>query len=253
MKQIILCGMAISLLLISSCKDAPNEPTPQERYANSSGQPLPDISDIDNIGGVLGTYLIKQNFGISIEQAFAQFGTTGLDAGEVSLNGYPLTQQLVNGSVIYSSSGSSTPTIDIPGVVFDGSDHEFTVVGSSDVPAVTVSVPGANDFLLLKPLLASQINRADGLDIQWTGGSASSDERMLISISSTASNQTTTFISKDVPNSGSYSFSTADLGNISGTVVLNVAKYRMGTVDVSGKTYVALSEVIFARAISIVQ
>lgn len=246
--------MAFSLLfLVTSCKDAPNAPTPQESYANSSGQPLPDISDIDNIGGVLGTYLIKQNFGISIEQAFAQFGATGVDAGEVSLNGYTLAQQLVNGSFIYSSSGSSTPTVDIPGVNFDGSDHEFNVEGNGNIPALTVSVPGATDFLLLKPLLASQINRADGLDIQWTGGSATSDERVLISITSTASNQATTFISKDVPNSGSYSFSAADLGTISGSVVLNVAKYRMETLDVSGKTYVAVSEVVFARAITIVQ
>ncbi len=246
----LFCLILIPLFL-SSCKDAPTAPTPNEIYSESSGHPLPDLSEIDNLGGLLGTFLIKQDLGSDVESAFARFGEEGLDAGDVEVNGYNLPWRIVDAALVYSSSAGTPPPVNIPNVRFDGSDHVFSVEGSIDIEAFGITVESPEDFLLQEPTLLATVKQSDGLEVVWTGGSASSEERLLISITSADNNRSTTYFSTDVPNTGSYSITAGNLEAVSGSVLLNVTKYRTASESVSGRTYVAVSEIIYSRIITI--
>ena len=258
MKRAFLFIAALSLLAVSSCKDAPTEPNVTEPsfsqiYSQVSGVLVPNLDNLGEIGGVMGTFLIKQNIGTNVtELATAQFGKTGVDVGIVDVNDFILSKQLVGNRLYYTSTDGLNPTTDIPDLDFDGSDHYFLADGNNDIPEIDTWVESAIDFDLDKPQLLGVYNRSNGLEVEWTGGSIGSDERILITISSTANNQSETFLSKDVPNTGSYRLTPNELSTISGSVVFTLAKYRIKADVIQNKTYVTLSEIIFQRAITLI-
>ena len=251
MKQAFVLLASLSLVVITSCRDTPTAPSSSQIYGQTSGQPLPNIDNLGEIGGLFGTYLTKQTVGRDRELATAQFEADGLDGGIVGVNNFTLSKQLVGGTLLYTSAGGVNATNDIPDVDFDGSTHQFYAEGNNRVPEIDVSVESATDFELQQPTVFDVINKADNLDVVWTGGSGASDERVLIIISSQGTNNAS--VTKDIPNTGSYSFRASDLNDVSGSAVFTLIKYRMATDVVQGKTYVALSEIIYRRSITIVE
>ena len=246
MKQLNLWLLSLLLLPFLSCKDAPSPPALQENYSDVVMAPLPDLSGYGVIDGICATYLVKTPFGFDAVEAHAQFGAKGLYAGNVDVNGFILTQATVRGTLFYSASG-----LDAPEINFDGTNHQFSASGGNEIPPIEVNVTSAKDFLLMTPQTSDEIDRDGGVEIVWSEGSDNSEERMLISITPLGGD--TVYVERDVPNTGTYTITTDDLQQVPSSfpVILNVVKYRLNSQEISGSTYIGLSEVNYVRVITI--
>jgi len=241
--------------LLAACSSDPASPSDSGTTTNPSGQPVPSFASKippGQWGGSMATIQFSYTapgfpFPIDMNMGFAQFGQTGIDAGSVSVNDNDLGR-IENGStVVYNSFSPTSPTT-LDDISFDGSDHTFIVSGSTGVPAMTQTVRSATSFTLTTPVANSTIQKASGITVQWSGGSASSDEHVLIAISP-SENDRFAYVREEIPNTGSYTIPAADLAPYSGQVTLHVARYRYVSQNHGGKEYFAFSEV--AKQLSI--
>ena len=213
-----------------------------------SGQPLPTFSYIQNMNGIMATiqfgYSIPVIGSIDYVMGFARFGTNGIDAGSVSVNGENINKQFEGSQIYYNSFNSASPQ-SLQNVNFNNSNHSWAVTGSGSLPAFNASVVSPTSFNITKPNLNATVSKQDGLNVQWSGGSSASQDSVMIVVVPTTQQQQTPFVSRLIPNNGNHTISTAELINLSGACMLQVVKlrYRIHTAT-DGKNYVVLSQIV---------
>jgi hypothetical protein len=250
--------LALTSLFLFGCgKDDPTSPTTtQTNTSATGGQPMPSFSGSGVWGGTLGTIAFDfsdPNFPlpipISMTIGYAQFGTlnggqaTGVDAGSVSVNDHDLPKT-TSGSIVAYSSFSGTSSTTLSDLQFDGtSTHSWTVSGSSNVPAMNLSVVAPSNFTLTAPASGAVISKSSGIDLNWTGGNSESDS-MMVTISPTASGTSFSYIQQGIHDNGSFTIPASALGSVSGECILHVLRYRYSAKSSGGKDYYAVAEVV---------
>lgn len=252
MKKKLLFLLFFITFIFFSCNksDSPNSPTNvNPPTSNQSGQPIPTFAGV--IDGVLATiqfdFTIQSPFPvppITYKMGFASFNNK--DAGTVKVNSTVIEKNQV-GSALYYSSFSPTNPNDLTSVNFNGSAHNWEVTGSADVPAFTGSVTSPSTFTLITPTANATIKKSDGLTIQWTGTS-SADSVLIVAV---ATNNSGYVVKQGVSNSGSYTISASELGNMNGSTLVQVVKYRFSIKNVGTKNFVLVSEVVKAVTVTL--
>ncbi len=171
MTIIILLAMLLGLLT-NGCGSDSGPVAPEDNYSNQkyrgdillspSKEIYPKFSENDISGYLESEYNGETTF-LSAEFFEAD---RSVDAGGVILNNNQL--QLYGGSKNkYYFVMKDNPGFD--GINFDGSTHEWTVVGNANVPKFNSAVnsPKAIPQLIL-PAPDADINKKDGLKIEWS-------------------------------------------------------------------------------------
>ncbi len=248
--------LIVALIGLSSCSKDENNPVNSNNngggnsLSNPSGQPIPGLAG--NADGVLVTigYEIQTapGFpGVSISMGFASFGT-GVDAGDVSVNGNTLGKTTESGSTFYLTPSPTNPTQTISGVNFDGSNHNWTVAGGNGIPQFSGSVQSPASFGLTAPANNATVSKASGINVTWNN--TSSGAKVLVMLVSTT-NSSQVYVVEDIADNGSHTIPASSLTNVSGSALLQVVKYRYNSATAGGKSYYMISEVVNNALITI--
>jgi hypothetical protein len=240
MKKLLLL---ITLLLIPflGCKKDENPVSPNppggSGNTNPTGQPIPTFSETNN--GVLVTINYQQNvFGLTVDMAmaFARFGESGVDVGNVSVNGNQVGKVTAGNSTHYIVPNQSTPDLTLD---FNGTVHNWTVQGGNGVTGFTASVTSPRSFNVTAPANNATVSKASGFNITWSGGSSS---RVMITLVSQSGGGY--FVASNLNDTGSYGITPANLSNFSGSALLQVVKYNYVVKESGGKNYIVVSEIV---------
>ena len=248
--------LLFTILFLASCseEDSPTEPTDTgngsgQGTTNNSGQPIPSMAQSGD--GVLATisYEFQTVPGLpsaSISMGFAQFGS-GIDGGDVSVNGNSLGKTSQSGTTFYITPSPSNPTQSLSGVSFDGSNHSWQVSGNGDVPQVNGSVASPNSFSVSGPANNASITKSNGVDVSWTNTSANSRVLVVLVDIDNSGN----YYAADVDDNGNHTIASGDISSFSGECMLQVVKYNYNTASAGGKTYYLISEIVKSTTITL--
>lgn len=256
MKNKIKLLLTSSLLLIlSSCDRLDDNPIfPDDtsgKVSNKSGQPIPSLSWLGTPHGILATISFDQvisGFTINYVMGYAQFGTTNsLDAGIVTVNSNSLSKYTGN-AIYYSSFNPNSPST-LTGVNFNGSAHNWSVGGKNSVPQFDLVVSSPHEFDLNYPLSGATVSKTADLNITWdlTGGSADSVVVFLTPTSGTS----TPYTSSVLKNTGTMKIPASEVAKFSGSVVLQVVKFRYTYTTANNKLYLAVAEIVKSSFLTI--
>ena len=246
--------LLLSFMLLMSCsKDDGNPAEPgagnNTGNTNNSGQPMPSIAQSGD--GVLAT--ISYEFSTvpgfpaaALTMGFAQFGN-GVDAGNVSVNSNSLGKTSQGSTTFYISPSPSNPTQTLTGVNFDGSNHNWQVGGSGNVSQFNGSVSSPTNFSVSSPANNASVSKANGINVSWNNSSASS--RVLVVLAPV--DNSGSYYSSDVNDSGSHTIASADLSGFSGQCMLQVVKYTYNSASSGGKTYYLVAEIVKSLTITL--
>jgi hypothetical protein len=240
-------------ILIFGCDQITNPLSPEtSELSNSlSGQPLPSLAKEANYNGVLASigYEVQISESLpstSISMGFAQIGKL-VDAGTVSVNNSELNKVDKDGKIFYLSPSPENIT-GLSNVNFDGSDHTWNITGNDSVSAFTGSITSPTAFNLSSPENNVSINKADGIDVTWSGNS--SDTKILIIVLS-ENTDVKPYVKENIPDNGQFTIPGSELGELTGKVYLQVAKYNYTTQSSNGKNYLLISEVVKLKTITL--
>ena len=246
-KNLLILFVLTALIAFNGCKkdDNPVAPGGGTNTGNNSGQPMPKFDTLSNYNGVLASIQYSMDLipGIptNIAMAFAQFGTTTtVSAGTVSLNSNDIPATTSGNTVFYMIPSTTNPTATLSNVNFNGSNHTWTVGGSSAVSAFTASVTSVSSFDLTYPTTTTTHSKANSLAVNWSG--SNSNNKVMIVMAGTAG--AGSYSTAELSDNGSYTIPSASLAGFSGAVMLQVVKYRYNVATAGGKSYVLMSEVI---------
>ncbi|MCZ7604018.1 MAG: hypothetical protein QY331_06490 [Melioribacteraceae bacterium] len=255
LSKIVLIMMLFSMFLLISCNKEDGSPTEPEDgggsgNTNASGQPMPDFGG--NSDGVLATinYEFQTMPGFPAAQlsmAFAQFGT-GIDGGNVSVNGNSLGKTSQGSTTFYMTPSPSNPTQTLTGVSFDGSNHNWQVSGNGSVPQMSGGVQSPSNFSLTGPANNATVSKSGGINITWSN--ASNNSNVLVVLAA-LDNSGSYYAAEGLSDNGSYTIPAGDISGISGQAMLQVVKYNYAPVSAGGKTYYAVAEVVKSVTITV--
>ena len=244
LKLILL--LVITTLFIGCKKDdSPTSPTGNTNTGgNQSGQPIPGFTDSASVNGVMATIAYEVSTipgmpAVQMVMAFATFGDNGVDAGEVKVNNNVIGKITSSGSTYYMVPNPSNPTQTISNVNFNGSTHNWTVVGGSGIPALTGGVTSPSTFNITSPAANATITKSSGIQVTWNGGTSS---KVMIVLASTTGNGY--FTTEELTDNGTYTIPASQLANISRQALLQVVKYRYAEVTSGGKSYFMIAEIV---------
>lgn len=254
MKSITKLLTAVLLtFLIFGCDQITNPLSPEtSELSNSlSGQPLPSLAKEAEYVGVLATigYEVQLNENLpstSISMGFAQVGKL-VDAGTVSVNNSELNKIDKDGKIFYLSPSKENIT-GLSNVNFDGSQHTWNITGNDSVAAFSGSITSPTSFTVTTPENNSSINKADGIEVTWSG--SSSDSKILIIVLS-ENTDVKPYIKENIADNGSFTIPASGLEKLSGKVYLQVAKYNHTTQTSNGKNYLLISEIVKLKTLTL--
>ena len=246
LKSKLVLLLVITALFVGCKKeDSPTSPTGNNNTGgNQSGQPMPGFADSANVNGVMVTISYEMATipgmpSVQMVMAFSTFGDNGVDAGEVKVNNNVLGKITSSGSTYYMVPNPSNPTQTISNVSFNGSVHNWTVVGGNGIPALTGGVTSPSTFNITSPAANATVTKSSGIQVTWNGGTNS---KLMIVLASTTGNGY--FSTEELADNGTYTIPAAQLANISGQALLQVVKYRYAEVTSSGKSYFMIAEIV---------
>ncbi len=249
-KLVFSLFLFISTLFLISCDKLENPLDIQQNgngnsvVSNKTGQPIPQIGEDAELGGVLSTikFDVQAAEGLpsaSVVMGFASFGNEE-DAGTVSVNGNELGKSEYDGKVYYMSPSLGSFE-SLSNVEFDGSEHNWEVSGGGGISAFSAGVESPSDFEVLSPSADSVVNKAEGLEVSWSG--QSDNEKMLFVLVGMDGNADP-YVKQEVPNNGSFTIPASALSGFSGKVLLQVVKYKYSFAASGGKQFLLISEVV---------
>ncbi|MEE9432404.1 MAG: hypothetical protein V3V16_15260 [Melioribacteraceae bacterium] len=254
MKYIRLTTIILALLIFTvSCQeDSPNEPN-SNGPSNSSGQPMPKITESSDINGILATIYYDFDAGlpgvpaIGLAMGYAQFGTM-VDGGTVAINNTELDKNTQGGSVFYIKPGPGS-TAQLNDVSFNGSLHKWNVSGSGNILEFEGDVKSPSKFNVTAPKNNTTISKSNDLNITWVR-TGLSDEKILINLIS-LNDSKSIVTEQDLTNNGSYKIASSKLSSLSGKVMVQIVKYRYKEISANDKTYLIISEVVKSLTLTI--
>lgn len=122
------------------------------------------------------------------------------------------------------------PTV-INGFLGLGLEHEFDVVGSTEVPALTESIdlPSAEPTIIT-PANNAIIQKSNDLDLIWNGNTGGNVSIVLISI-----NNSSEIISAETSDDGSHTFTASQLSSLNnGQYYLHIERFNEDFINASG-------------------
>lgn len=248
--KIIFFLILVTALFLTSCKEDSSNPTEPENgnggtsgTSNPSGQPVPNMAGDSD--GVLATinYEFETMPGFpaaALNMAFAQFGQ-GVDGGSVSVNSNTVGKTSQGGTTFYISPSPSNPTATLNGVNFDGSNHNWSVSGNGEVPAINGSVASPRNFSLTVPANNASVSKSGDLTITWNNSSSSS--KVLVVLAA-INNSGQYYAAEELNDTGSFTIAASDMSGFSGDCMLQVVKYNYSSVSAGGKNYYLISEIV---------
>lgn len=248
-KTVVLVSALILGLISCNKDDGPTAPGGGGLTFSTTGfGALPVPSDISNLKGVLATIKISAQ-GESVVGAVAFFldssNTHFVRAGTATVNGTTLTSHSLSGEVLYEYPyRSSDPPL--RGVLFDGSNHNWTVSGSgSAVPAFTASVGSPTGSVSISsPGEGSTIARNQGLAISY---SASGNSPIAVAILDSRGH-----VLGGSASGSSYSFSPSQLATLAaGEGYVIVESYRYSIRRVDGKDYLLVAIIANGKSVTL--
>lgn len=253
-KKLLFPIIFLSFFFLFACSEEDNPTEPNDTgngnaTTNNSGQPIPSMAQSGD--GVLATisYEFQTAAGfppVGIIMGFAQFGG-GIDAGNVTVNGNALGKTTQSGTTFYVTPSPSNPTQSLSGVNFDGSNHNWEVSGSGDVPQISGSVASPTNFSVSSPANNSTVSKANGVNVNWNN--TSSNSRVLVVLAQL--DNSGNYYSADVDDNGSHTIAAADISGFSGQSMLQVVKYNYASASAGGKTYYMVSEIVKSVTITV--
>lgn len=176
-----------------------------------------------NLKGFLLTTL-EQDVPVAIAMFFGSTTSSLVYAGNVSVNSNPVDTLFVPGVVFYVQPNPSNPQ-PLVGVNFDGSAHNWTVAGSTDIPAFNGSVNSPNGVpTITSPTNGATVSRGQSLTITWTG---SGSDSVFISISDPHQDNNNNNGLFAVASGTSYTFSAQQMGTLTaGTAYISIARFK---------------------------
>ncbi len=252
MKHILIHSLGLlAVFLMTGCQN-PTDTTGNEDPTNKSGQPIPTIDYTGNLefGGVLATisfeFQTAPNFpSVQFAMGYAYFGN-GDNAGDVSVNGQPLSAENSGATTWYSSFSASNPS-SLSGVSFNGSLHSWSVSGSDKVPAFEVNVTSPGNFNITSPQ-SGTVDISNGLSLYWNG--TGGNDSLLVVLVDLDNNKTFTRAGIRF-NDGKITIEKADLSGFSGEALLQLVRYNYAMHTTNDKYYVAVAEVVKQTTITI--
>ncbi|NUN10956.1 MAG: hypothetical protein HUU54_17405 [Ignavibacteriaceae bacterium] len=245
-KYFFIIVLLVSGLTFLGCEKEESNPTGgggNNNNTNPSGQPMPSFDTLANYNGTLATiYYSTTIMGFSVDQAmaFASFGTNGVDAGTVSVNGNNIPATAAGSSTYYMIPSAANPTQTLSGVNFNGSNHTWSIGGSANVSAFNASVTSVSNFNVTYPVSTTTHSKSSSLAVNWNNGN--SNNKVMIVLTGTSG--TGTYMSAELSDNGSYTIPSSSLSGFSGQVLMQVVKYRYSVAASGGKSYVLISEVV---------
>ncbi len=248
-----LLSLFLITVLIFGCDQLINPLSPETSKVsqNLSGQPMPSLAKGVEFNGVLASigYEVKLNEnlpGTFISMGFAQIEKL-TDAGKVTVNNSELNKINKDGKIFYLTPGPQNLS-GLSNVDFDGSEHNWFVEGNDSIPSFTGSIVSPTEFTLETPENNATINKAEGIDVTWSGNST--DSKVLIIVISKDKDQKP-YVKEELPDNGAFTIPPEGLENLSGQVFLQVAKYNYKAEASNGKTYLLLSEIVKLKTLTL--
>ncbi len=221
----------LTIFFATSCqKDSPLEPINNNESSNSSGQPMPSITESADINGILATVYYDFDSGlpgvpvVGLVMGYAQFGSM-IDGGTVSINNNDLSKNTQDGKVFYIKPGPGSTTL-LGNVTFDNSMHQWSVSGNGEISSFSGEVKSPRIFDVTSPKNNSIISKSTGITINWTI-TGLSDEKILINLIS-VSDSKSIVSEQNLPNNGSYKIESSKISSLSGEIsykLLNIEKF----------------------------
>lgn len=251
MKKLILSALLFGTLalLIQSCnllEDNPINSGDDPVIEKILSQPLPSFSQVTNLNGIMATiqfsHTIQQDLKVDYVLGYAQFGSPTVDAGAVLVNGtaLPLKKQ---GSFVYYNSFNPLSPSNLFGVVFNGSNHSWSVSGKNGIPALAESIESPKSFSLTLPESGKTYQKANGLQVKWDTGNSTSADLFMLFVTQ-AGGDVTPYSNPSITNNGSFTVPSASLSQFSGEVLVQLVKYRYSVKNVDSKNYVLCAEIV---------
>ncbi len=233
---------------------APKDDNSSVQEVNQSGQPIPLSSGSSELefGGVMASISFQFQTvpgfpAAEFVMGYAYFNH-GSDAGEVKINNQALKSEGSSGSSWYTSFSQTSPS-SLQDVNFNGTQHNWTVSGKGDIPALNASVTSPLKFNLTSPLTGATITKSSGMNITWSGGSAQSADSMLVMLLDLSNSKT--ILEQGLPNNGQYTIDSGKLKDFSGDAFLQVVKYRYSITETGNFYYSAVAEIVNQASIII--
>lgn len=241
----LIVFVTVTFLFVGCKKDeSPTSPTDKTAKVPESGYPIPTFGV--SVGGVLSTiqvgYTTNTNtYETHLDIGFVYFGT-GIDAGTVSVNEKTINKKTEGSSVYYTSIDPSNPSPSLD-LYWNGATHAWNVSGSGNIPAFTLNVSSPTAFIVRNPAALSLISKNSALNVTWSGASSTStDSMMIVLIPVTGSGST--FMATTNNKTGSYTIPANQLSEFSGSVLLEVVKYRYEMKTEGGKSFFGVAEIV---------
>ncbi|MCX8011373.1 MAG: hypothetical protein N3A61_09485 [Ignavibacteria bacterium] len=105
-----------------------------------------------------------------------------------------------------------------------------------------------SSFNLNSPTANATVSKSSGLQVSWSGTSASDSVMIVLTPTSNPNNL---IIKTGIANSGSYTFSASELFAISGQTMVQLVKYRYAIKDVSGQKIAVVAEIVKSVTITL--
>ncbi len=256
----IFTAMLFVTLFFFGCKDSGTVPTvPEEEKPTITyigEQPIPPSlakkQTTLKLNGVMGTMLTETYLGKSV-YGHAYFGTlpNTIDMGTVTVNNDTLYKNnLLLGNLFYTSvSFDFKKPRALDSLEFNRAIHTWNVSGNEAITGFQTSIQSPNNFEILQPTQGKTISKAEGISLEWSEGSNSTDDNVLIIISSISTDRTTyppkvNTVFKEVPNTGKYIFSSNELTEISGFTTIKIVKFNHNITTHQENSYLVVSEIV---------
>lgn len=236
--------LALTILFaLPSCNGEPEEPM---NPSANPGNPTPTFDDMDGLFAaiqvisyqsipVLGDVAVYADVATS---AIIETGTSYLDGGNVSVNGYQLEKLDNNAYVLPSTSAPATIDFDYSA----NSDNTWAIAGNGIVTGfnhtTSQNMPGDIKF----DTDYSTVNPGTDLVVSIESSPANTDSILFV-----VAFNTTTLTKTVGPGTLSATFSAADLNGASGTGVVQAAAYNYDFEIYNSKKYYFINESVVTQ------
>jgi hypothetical protein len=258
MKKVLYTGVSafVFALMAASCnKEETPDPTPPITDSTDTSKTAPSftpsIADINGSMVALQTKTTVTQSGFSVDSkvetataVFYSTGTTLVDAGTVSVNGFDLTKQTNNSYLKTPSATSTALSLNFP------TGANWSVSGNSNVSAI--SYAHGTTFPEYTGDVPTSITKANGLSFNFNSSNVKYADSVYVFI---ATSNGTTFIKAFGANAGSVSISASELSNLptnsNSSAFLEVIPVTYTVQNISGKRYAFIKEQACVKNVNI--
>jgi hypothetical protein len=258
MKKVLYTSVSafVFAMMVASCKKeetpTPNPPTNDTTNTNKTAPTFtPTIADINGSLIALQTKTTVTQSGFSvdntIETATAVFygtGSTIVDAGTVSVNGFDLAKQTNNSYLKAPSATSTTLSLNF------STGASWLVSGNSNVSAISYK-HGAN-FPQYTGEVPTSITKANGLSFTFNASNVKNADSVYVFI---AASDGKTFMKAFAPDAGTVNITASELSglttNSNNSAFLEVIPVTYTVQNISGKRYAFIKEQACVKNVNI--